>query len=90
MAILEAFELSPAELAEDKNRAMQTVLGMLQYEKMISKADAERFLNEYTFVPVRKSSLLDRMKKFIFGHDPDCKDSSYVYALVKIRENTEE
>ena len=82
MAIAEYFDMSPSDVAYHRNLAAEQVMGQLVNDGTITVEEAERFLEDYSFVAVRHSSITQRIKRLLFNDKAD-KDS-YLFPLVKV------
>lgn len=82
MTTVEYFEMTPSGLAHSYNLAAERTVGVLVENGEISIEKAEKFLTEYAFVAVRNTSVLQRVKSWLFkNHD---KEPKYSYVLVKL------
>ena len=77
------FELSDSDVALRCNISMEGTLAQLVNDKLLTVEQAEEFRQNYTFVAIRKTSVIDSIKKFLFGEKTS--DDSYMFPLVKLR-----
>lgn len=80
---LGVFELSQDEVALRCNISMEGTLAQLVNDKLLTVEQAEEFRRNYTFVAIRKTSVLGSVKEFLFGKNT--RDDSYMFPLVKMR-----
>ena len=79
----EYFSLTPADLANNHNRALEATMHQLVSDGLLTLDQAEKFSSEYTFVAVRSSSVTSRIKKWLFPEKD--KEDCYKFPLVKIK-----
>lgn len=82
MATAEYFDMSPSDIAYQRNLAAEQVVAQLVDIGAITKEVGEKFLEDYSFVSVRQNSITDRIRRILFK--PDSTKDSYLFPLVKV------
>lgn len=82
MASLEYFQMGPADLTRTYNEGMETAVGKLVDLGELTPESAERFLKTYTFVAVKDTSLISRVRRWMFKDKKD--EGNYCFPLVKV------
>ena len=79
---LEYFDMSPSDVALQRNHAMEQVIATLVDGGQLTKEQGEEFLSTFTFVAVRQNSITSRIKKLLFNEKAT--EDSYTWPLVKL------
>lgn len=80
---VEYFEITPHDFVKRQNDAMKLALRVMVEEGDIPREVASKYIDNWTFVAIRKCSLLDRLKGILFK--PEAPEDAFVFSFVEIK-----